>query len=423
MEMPRKSLQRKTKLFSITFFLIELILVLKFSHQSVADDAVIARVITSKDDTSSDAGRLWFKVENGASIVKKIAIYNNFQKSTQITLSFLSSSRDSNGQLKIDKGSPFLGEKYLTLSKEKFIMRGKSVQVIEVKATSPKDVRAQSFDFYLKVSSQVLGTSNSRPKSGVGIKIPVATAFALPGFLGLGKFEDQDFAYSINGIEGSLDKNGNESIRIFFENDGNVPMSFSGKIQLNNTDLSSARTDPLVFKSKMLPAGFKKYVDVLLPSFIVEGRYKVYLEVSNGRLSKKELREIKLEFPYPKSLVDIAARGLIGTLSLVALLLSLSYLRSGKDSILIQKFRIIRRGEFSVVQSEDKEVSDSFIPGHTESKSNGGRIGDATEFFYEPKKSETKKVKSRGAPKSNASRISRPKQSARKVSPKSKSKK
>jgi len=70
-EMPRKSLQRKTKLFSITFFLIELILVLKFSHQSVADDAVIARVITSKDDTSSDAGRLWFKVENGASIVKK----------------------------------------------------------------------------------------------------------------------------------------------------------------------------------------------------------------------------------------------------------------------------------------------------------------------------------------------------------------
>jgi hypothetical protein len=421
--MLRESLQCKAKILLMTFFLMELISLLKFSPHSLADDAVIARVISSKDDTSSDVGRLWFIVENGSSVVKKLAIYNNSKKSAQVTISFLPSSRDSNGQLKIDRDIPFLGEKFFTLSKKKFIMRGNSVQVVEVRATSPENIDAQSFDFYLKVSSRVLGAANSQTEGGVGVKIPVATAFALPGFLGLGSFEDQNFAFSIKEIEGSLDKNGNESIRIILANDGNVPMRFSGKIQLSSLELSSARTDQLVFKTKIFPAGFRKYVDVILPSFIDEGSYKVYLELSNGRLSKKELRNIKLEFPYPKSLVDIAAIGLIGILSLTVLFLSLSYLGSGKDSFLIQKFRLLRGVQIPSIQSELKEFSDSLIPGHTESISNGGGTGDATEYFYEPNKSETKKLKSGGAPKSNTSRTSRPKQSAKKVSPKSKSKK
>ena len=416
-----KEIQRKTKRFSMTFLLLELLLILNFLPHSFADDAVIARVITSRDDTPSDTGRLWFKVKNGESVVKKIAVYNNSQKNREISLSFLPSSRDSNGQLQIDKGIPFLGEKYLSLSKEKFILRGKSVQIIEVKATSPENVKAQSFDFYLKVKSQILGTPNPLPKGSVGVNIPVATAFALPGFLGLGKFEDQDFAYSISGIEGSLDKNGNESIRIIFANNGNVPMSFSGKVQLSSTELSSVRTDPLVFKSKMLPAGFKKYVDVLLPPIIREGKYKVYIEVSNGRLSKKELKEIKLKFPYPKSFLDIAARGLIGILSLAALLLSLGYLRSGKDSPFFRKLKFRSGDEISFIRSENMANSDGFPLSQKKSALQSKEVDVQDES--EPTKLKKEKPKSRNAHKQISSRPSRSKQTLRKPSRKSPPKK
>lgn len=415
-------MQVRLKAMYFMVVIVQLTSIIMFPTQSHSDDAVIARVITSRDDTASDAGKLWFKVKDGKSVTKRVAIYNSSTKPSKIYLSFVSAIRESSGNLKLNPEVPFEAIKYFKLSRNNFILKSKGVQIVEVKATSPRNAPNESFDFYLKVSSQVVGSKKSRAGKSIGIQIPVATAFALPAFIGIGKFEDQDFGFSVKNISGALDKNEFESIRIVIENTGNVPMKFSGTIQLSSVTLNSVRTEPLKFNTKVIPVGFTKYVDISLPSIITEGKYKVYLEVSNGRLSKKMLEEFNLKFPYPNTFFDNLLRIFVGIVSILMLFISLGYLRRGTNSLFIKKmisiWSFIRQRflkfQLSPVQPPSEEFPHSEI--NTESLTEFSNINYGEELVSKTVRNE--RVRKRSASSQNSVTKSKELRSVKKISKK-----
>jgi hypothetical protein len=138
--------------------------------------------------------------------------------------------------------------------------------------------------------------------------------------------------FTIESVEGVLLEGGNY-LRIFFRNEGALPILLAGSLQLKDAVFDDRVFGPYEYRTPEIPAGQFGYLDIPAEEGIVEGDYTAYVVAQQLGVRETRLFDVFIEYLPPGTLKfwDIAPWGIAFVLFAVIMVLGIRILRSAGD--------------------------------------------------------------------------------------------
>lgn len=243
-------------------------------------------------DGLEKTNRLWFALDPGSSSTRPITISSTSSITQTITLGTIAGARENGGALRQqpDREDPIAS--WVSFSPKEFdLAPGKSRNVL-MSISVPNNANTSVNENYVSVRARKTAISTAQ------YRIPTAIQFVQQMMVTVGNAEDLKLDFNIVDVEGFKGDQG-PSLRIYFDNNGGVPVSLAGSTQLSSLDFDGVRSEQYSFQSNVILPGDSGYADVLVNDPVSAGRWRVFVSAYQGSTEKTATFERDLTFDGP----------------------------------------------------------------------------------------------------------------------------
>ena len=304
--------------------------VLSIGVASGAGPGVSLRVIDTKVEDQAERGKLWLKAKPGERSVKALAISNSTGARQKVSLSIVPAIIDGNGKLIEQDDKKLNLMNLVTFTPRTFILAPGEIKKVTMTLSPKKNSKLDFWDALVIVNSE--STSQISKSDGI-LKLPIAFKVNYPAKIGIGNFDQLSYIFSVEDVKATTSKTFEKFLTVSMKNQGNIPMIFMGQATLVDVNFRNISYGPYPFRSKTTNPNAQKEFSVLLPRDFPEGDYRVLVDVNNGKRNIQAIREVRLEFQKPTSLIEKLLLGFLFVFFTFILVISLNYLITGRNLI------------------------------------------------------------------------------------------
>jgi hypothetical protein len=297
---------------------------------SGAGPGVSLRVIDTKVEDQAERGKLWLKAKPGERSVKALAISNSTGARQKVSLSIVPAIIDGNGKLIEQDDKKLNLMNLVTFTPRTFILAPGEIKKVTMTLSPKKNSKLDFWDALVIVNSE--STSQISKSDGI-LKLPIAFKVNYPAKIGIGNFDQLSYIFSVEDVKATTSKTFEKFLTVSMKNQGNIPMIFMGQATLVDVNFRNISYGPYPFRSKTTNPNAQKEFSVLLPRDFPEGDYRVLVDVNNGKRNIQAIREVRLEFQKPTSLIEKLLLGFLFVFFTFILVISLNYLITGRNLI------------------------------------------------------------------------------------------
>ena len=284
------------------------------------------------DQTDAEVtGSIWAGGEQGSKLTRTILVRSLSDDVTQEISLEIHDQILVNGEETTDFDLPSRISDWVTFSPDKPLVPPGGQVRITMTIEIPSNAADEAFDVTLRVMAGAVENLEEIEEEANGVKAVVGTRLAIDSgmWLGVGDALELMPNFEIVGVDGVL-LEGTKYVRVFFENNGLVPLRLTGRLQLADASFADLIYDPQDFIVPEIRTGQDGYVDVPVQPEIEDGNYRSFVMAQQGGVRKTEIFEGELVFDDPNLLTipDFLLRGALLVAALGALVFGYRMIRS-----------------------------------------------------------------------------------------------
>jgi hypothetical protein len=326
-------LRIQLKSLSKLFFAVLLSIVVGAGFPAMAAPGLgISVSFERADQTDAEVtGSIWAGGEQGSKLTRTILVRSLSDDVTQEISFGLHDQILVNGERTTDYEVPSRISNWVTFSPEKPLLRPGGEVRITMTIEIPSNAADEAFDATLRVLSGAVENLEEIEEEANGVKAVVGTRLAIDSgmWLGVGDALELMPNFEIIGVDGVL-LEGAKYVRVFFENNGLVPLRLTGRLQLADPSFADLVYEPQDFVVPQIRTNEDGYVDVPVQPEIEDGNYRSFVLAQQGGVRKTEIFEGEIVFDDPGllTLPDFLLRGALLVAALGALVFGYRMIRS-----------------------------------------------------------------------------------------------
>ena len=284
--------------------------------------------MTSDPSNRSSSYELWFTGEQSETITRRLTITSLSDIAQKLDF-VLYDPIVVNGESSIDYTKPGRYQDWFTASPENLILQpGEELTVVLTMAV-PADIGDLGAGGILRVlASQAVQSELDTSNTGFQALVTGGAAIDLQFRLGVGAELNLAPDFNIESVQGVLLECGN-FLRIFFRNEGTLPIKLAGSLQLSDAVFADRVFGPYEFRTPEIGASQVGYLDIPAEEGIVEGDYTAYVVAEQLGVRETRLFDVYIEYLPPGTLKfwDIAPWGIAGILFAVMMVFGIRLMR------------------------------------------------------------------------------------------------
>jgi hypothetical protein len=314
--------------------LLGVLLLLSFVTPSHANELGLRVQIDVASDPSnrSSSYELWFTGEKAQDITRRITVTSLSEIPQRIDF-LMYDPIVVNGESTMDFTKLGRYQDWLSVSPDNRIINPGERLEFELTIAVPEGTDDLGAKGILRVlANQALETEVKNSTGGFQAVVQGGAAIDLGFQLGVGEALTLLPQFTIESVEGVLLEGGNY-LRIFFRNEGALPILLAGSLQLKDAVFDDRVFGPYEYRTPEIPAGQFGYLDIPAEEGIVEGDYTAYVVAQQLGVRETRLFDVFIEYLPPGTLKfwDIAPWGIAFVLFAVIMVLGIRILRSAGD--------------------------------------------------------------------------------------------
>jgi len=311
--------------------LLGVLLLFSFVTPSHANELGLRVQIDVSSDPSnrSSSYELWFTGEKAQDITRKITVTSLSEIPQRLDF-LLYDPIVVNGESAMDFTKLGRYQEWLSVSPENRIINPGERLDFELTIAVPEGTDDLGAKGILRVlANQALEPEVENSTGGFQAVVQGGAAIDLGFQLGVGEALALLPQFTIESVEGVLLEGGNY-LRIFFRNEGALPILLAGSLQLKDAVFDDRVFGPYDYRTPEIPAGQFGYLDIPAEEGIVEGDYTAFVVAEQLGVRETRLFDVFIEYLPPGTLKfwDIAPWGIAFVLFAVIMVLGIRLFRS-----------------------------------------------------------------------------------------------
>jgi len=299
-----------------------------------AADLGIGIEILPTDDESPGAlaanSELWFATQPGRSVTRSFALIST----TDVVQRVVFEIRplivvDGEPTISLDETSETAA--WASFSPAELSLAPGQRQVVTMTYAIPPGTPSGAFQAYLRV----LVSSDPATQTTVGAKVQAivkgALAIKKSIWLGIGDSAALVTDLEIRGVAGWITDDGARVLRVLIENTGDTPSRPRGFVRLADPTFAERQFGPFEFRMGTLVPGDLRYAETPVSPEVTDGRWRVYVEATQGSVRKTRVFDVDLTFDRS---LDEAGRGVgwlrplaVGLLAMILVIAGVALMR------------------------------------------------------------------------------------------------
>lgn len=285
--------------------------------------------MSSDPSNRSSSHELWFTGEKSQDITRRITVTSLSEIPQRLDF-LLYDPIVVNGVSSMDFTKPGRYQDWLSASPSNRIINPGEQLTFELTISVPAGTDDLGANGILRVlANQALEPEIDNSAGGFRAVVQGGAAIDLAFQLGVGAALALLPQFSIESVGGVLLESGNY-LRIFFRNEGALPIKLAGSLQLSDAVFSDRVFGPYEFRTPEIAASQVGYLDIPAEEGIVEGDYTAYVVAEQLGVRETRLFDVYIEYLPPGTLKfwDIAPWAIAGIFFAVMMVLGIRLLRS-----------------------------------------------------------------------------------------------
>lgn len=287
------------------------------------------QILSDSDPSNrSNSSELWFTGEESETITRTIRV-TGLGDIPQLISVTLFDPITENGESSMDFSKPGRYQDWLSTIPEVPVVNPGEILDIQVSLKIPANTPEQGATGALRVfASQAEDSEPETEATGYRAIAKGGAAIQLSYGVGVGAELNLAPQFSIESVGGVLLEGGN-FLRIFFRNEGTLPIKLVGSLQLSDAVFADRVFGPYDFRTPEIGASQVGYLDIPAEEGIVEGDYTAYVVAEQLGVRETRLFDVYIEYLPPGTLKfwDIAPWGIAGLFFAVMMILGIRLLR------------------------------------------------------------------------------------------------
>lgn len=284
--------------------------------------------LTSDSSNRSSSYELWFTGEESETITRTLFLTSLSDIAQKIDF-LIYDPIIVNGESSIDYSKLGRYQEWLTVSPQNPVLNPGEQLTVELSIAIPPGTDDLGASGVLRVlAGQATETDFEDEGEGFRAIVQGGAAIDLEFRLGVGAELNLAPQFSIESVGGVLLEGGN-FLRIFFRNEGTLPIKLVGSLQLSDAVFADRVFGPYDFRTPEIGASQVGYLDIPAEEGIVEGDYTAYVVAEQLGVRETRLFDVYIEYLPPGTLKfwDIAPWGIAGLFFAVMMVLGIRLLR------------------------------------------------------------------------------------------------
>ena len=269
------------------------------SRPAAGELGIGVEILPTESDNPAQLGansEMWFAVEPGQSGQRKFRIISTSDIVQSVGFE-LWQVAVVDGERTIDRATRSPSEQWVTYDPPTVELEPGARQDVTMTYTIPANTEPAVYESYLRILVSARDApADENPDAGVQAVIKGALAFRKSVWLGIGDAANLATDFDIRGVAGWLTDKNEKAVRVLITNTGGTPIRPTGNVQLVDPLFASNTFGPFEFRANTINPGDSAYADAIVDPAITDGRWSVFVQVTQGSIRKTAKFDQELRF-------------------------------------------------------------------------------------------------------------------------------